>query len=156
MTAQQVSSLSDKAIKVVASRTVPEGISALLNLDPAAGLEQNSEAMASALEGVQTIEVTHAVRSTSVNGLKIHNGDMIALVNGKITRAGKDAREVMDGALEGLKVDAFELLTIYAGAEVADTEAEEVVGHVREQFPKLEVQLQRGEQEHYPYILSLE
>jgi dihydroxyacetone kinase-like predicted kinase len=88
--------------------------------------------------------------------LKIHNGDMIAVVNGKITRVGKDAREVMDGALEGLKPDAYELLTIYAGAEVADTEAEEVVGHVREQFPKLEVQLQRGEQEHYPYILSLE
>jgi len=60
MTAQQVSSLSNKAIKVVASRTVPQGISALLNLDPGAGLEANSEAMASALKGVQTIEVTFA------------------------------------------------------------------------------------------------
>jgi DAK2 domain fusion protein YloV len=156
MTAQQVSSLSEKAIKVVASRTVPQGISALLNLDPGAGLEANSEAMSSALSGVQTIEVTKAVRSTTVNGLKIKNGDVIALVNGKITRAGKDAQEVMDSALEGIKTEAFELCTIYAGAGVNDEEAEIVVGHVREHFPKLEVQLQRGEQDHYPYILSLE
>ena len=156
MTAQQVSDLCDKPVKVVPSRTVPQGISALLNLDPAAGLEANSEAMSSALDGVQTIEVTKAVRSTSVNGLKIKNGDMIALVNGKITRAGKDAVEVMDGALEGLKPDGFELCTIYAGADVKEKEAEQVAGHVREQFPGLEVQLQRGEQDHYPYILSLE
>ena len=156
MTAQQVCSLSSKAIKVVASRTVPQGISALLNLDPGAGLEANSEAMASALDGVQTIEVTKAVRSTSVGGLKIKNGDMIALVNGKITRAGKDAQEVVDGALKGLKTDGFELCTIYAGAAVKDDEARDIVGHVRQHFPKLEVQLQRGEQDHYPYILSLE
>ena len=156
MTAQQVCSLSSKAIKVVASRTVPQGISALLNLDPGAGLEANSEAMASALDGVQTIEVTKAVRSTSVGGLKIKNGDMIALVNGKITRAGKNAQEVVDGALEGLKTDGFELCTIYAGAAVKDDEARDIVGHVRHHFPKLEVQLQRGEQDHYPYILSLE
>jgi DAK2 domain fusion protein YloV len=156
MTAQQVSSLCDKAVSVVPSRTVPQGISALLHLDPAAGLEDNSKAMASALAGVQTIEVTKAVRSTSVNGLKIKNGDMIALVNGKIARAGKDAVEVMDGALEGLKPDGFELLTIYAGADVEDDEAEGVAGHVRGLFPKLEVQVQRGEQAHYPYILSLE
>jgi len=156
MTAQQVCSLSSKAIKVVASRTVPQGISALLNLDPGAGLEANSEAMSSALDGVQTIEVTKAVRSTSVGGLKIKNGDMIALVNGKITRAGKDAQEVVDGALKGLKTDGFELCTIYAGAAVQDDEAKDIVGHVRQHFPKLEVQLQRGEQDHYPYILSLE
>jgi uncharacterized protein len=156
MTAQQVSSLCDKPVRVVPSRTVPQGISALLHLDPAAGLEDNSKAMALALAGVQTIEVTKAVRSTSVNGLKIKNGDMIALVNGKIARAGKDAVEVMDGALEGLKPDGFELLTIYAGAEVKDDEAEGVAGHVRGLFPKLEVQVQRGEQAHYPYILSLE
>jgi dihydroxyacetone kinase-like predicted kinase len=156
MTAQQVSSLSDKAIKVVASRTVPQGISALLNLDPGAGLEANSEAMSHALRGVQTIEVTKAVRTTSVGGLKIKNGDMIALVNGKIAGAGRDAQEVMDGALEALKPDLFELCTIYAGAEVREDEAEATVGHVREHFPKLEVQLQRGEQDHYPYILSLE
>jgi len=156
MTAQQVCSLSSKTIKVVASRTVPQGISALLNLDPGAGLEANIEAMSSALDGVQTIEVTKAVRSTSVGGLKIKNGDMIALVNGKITRAGKDAQEVVDGALKGLKTDGFELCTIYAGAAVKDDEAKDIVGHVRQHFPKLEVQLQRGEQDHYPYILSLE
>jgi DAK2 domain fusion protein YloV len=156
MTAQQVSSLSDKSVTVVPSRTVPQGISALLNLDPSADLRANSAAMSSALDGIQTIEVTKAVRSTSVNGLKIKNGDMIALVNGKITRAGKDAVEVMDSAIEGLQPDGYELCTIYAGVDVQDDEAERVAGHVRELFPGLEVQLQRGEQDHYPFILSLE
>jgi dihydroxyacetone kinase-like predicted kinase len=156
MTAQQVSSLSDKSVTVVPSRTVPQGISALLNLDPSADLRANSAAMSSALDGIQTIEVTKAVRSTSVNGLKIKNGDMIALVNGKITRAGKDTVEVMDSAIEGLQPDGYELCTIYAGVDVQDDEAERVAGHVRELFPGLEVQLQRGEQDHYPFILSLE
>jgi DAK2 domain fusion protein YloV len=156
MTAQQVSGLSDKSVTVVPSRTVPQGISALLNLDPAADLKSNSAAMSSALDGVQTIEVTKAVRSTSVNGLKIKNGDMIALVNGKITCAGKKAIEVVDCALRGLNPDGFELCTIYAGVDVEDDEAEKAAGHVRELFPKLEVQVQRGEQEHYPFILSLE
>jgi DAK2 domain fusion protein YloV len=156
MTAQQVSGLSDKSVTVVPSRTVPQGISALLNLDPSADLRANSAAMSSALDGIQTIEVTKAVRSTSVNGLKIKNGDMIALVNGKITRAGKDAVEVMDSAIEGLQPDGYELCTIYAGVDVQDDEAERVAGHVRELFPGLEVQLQRGEQDHYPFILSLE
>ncbi len=156
MTAQQVSGLSDKSVTVVPSRTVPQGISALLNLDPSADLKSNSAAMRSALDGVQTIEVTKAVRSTSVNGLKIKHGDMIALVNGKITRAGNDALEVLDGALTALKPDGFELCTIYVGADVKDDEAEGVAGQIRELFPKLEVQLQRGEQEHYPFIVSLE
>ena len=156
MTAQQVVGLCDKPVKVVPTRTVPQGISALLNLDPGAGLDANSEAMTAALEGIHTIEVTRAVRSTSVNGVKIKVGDTIGLVDGKIKHAGKDSVGVIDGALAGIGADTFELLTIYGGSEVSDGELEQVTAHVRQGFPTLTVEHQRGEQEHYPFILSLE
>jgi DAK2 domain fusion protein YloV len=156
MTAQQVSDLCDKRVKVVPTRTVPQGISALLNLDQDSGLEANVDAMGAALKGVQTIEVTRAVRSTSVNGLKIKHGDVIALINGKINGTGEDEVAVIDDAIDSLKPDGFELLTIYGGAGVSDDDVGGVADHIRERLPNLTVETQRGEQDHYPYILSLE
>jgi dihydroxyacetone kinase-like predicted kinase len=156
MTAQQVSDLSGKEVRVVSTRTVPEGISALLNLDPGSGLDDNVNAMAAALKGVQTIEVTRAVRSTSMNGVKIKDGDVIALVNGKIRQAGDDEVSVIDGALDSLEAGGYELLTIYGGAEVTEETVGDVAAHIRERLPNLTVETQRGEQDHYPYILSLE
>jgi DAK2 domain fusion protein YloV len=156
MTAQQVSDISDKPVRVVPSRTVPQGISALLNLDPGGGLEANADAMGAALKGIQTIEVTRAVRSTSMNGLKIKNGDIIAMVNGKLKGAGVDEMAVIDGAIDSLNPDDYELLTIYGGAGVSDEDVGGVAEHIRERLPNLTVETQRGEQDHYPYILSLE
>ena len=97
-----------------------------------------------------------AVRSTSVNGLKIKDGDVIALVNGKIQKAGSEHVEVIDGAMDALGTEGLELVTIYAGAEVTDDEVAAVARHLQERFPKLAFDQQRGEQDHYPYILSLE
>ncbi|MDQ6747173.1 MAG: DAK2 domain-containing protein, partial [Candidatus Dormibacteraeota bacterium] len=156
MTAQQVQGVTDKEVRVVPSRTVPQGIAALLNLDPGSDIDGTTNAMTESLEGVQTIEVTTAVRSTSVDGLKIKNGDAIALVNGKIKAAGKTSMEVIDGALEGLQAEGFELLTLYAGADVDEAGLIEATEHLRQRFPSLTVESQRGEQSHYPFILSLE
>jgi DAK2 domain fusion protein YloV len=156
MTAQQVQGVTDKEVRVVPSRTVPQGIAALLNLDPTGDIDGTTDAMTQSLDGVQTIEVTTAVRSTSVDGLKIKNGDSIALVNGTIKAAGKSSIEVIDGALEGLKPEGYELLTLYAGEDVDEAALTAATDHLRERFPKLSVESQRGEQSHYPFILSLE
>jgi DAK2 domain fusion protein YloV len=156
LTAEQVTGLSEKAVSVVPSRTVPQGISALLSLDPQANLEENAKAMAGALSGVQTIEVTHAVRNSAANGLKIKTGDVIALVNGKITQAGGAPTDVIDRAIESLGPTDYELLTVYAGAEAGADELDTVAQHLRDRFQGLSVEVQRGEQAHYPYILSLE
>ena len=156
MTAQQVQGLCDKEVRVVPSRTVPQGISAMLTLDPGGDLESTTRAMTDSLDGVQTIEVTWAVRSTSVDGLKIKNGDAIAVVNGKIKAAGKSSQEVIDGALVEVKAEGYELLTIYAGEEVDEASLKLTIEHLRERFPGLTVEAQRGDQSHYPYILSLE
>ncbi|HEY8741037.1 MAG TPA: DAK2 domain-containing protein [Candidatus Dormibacteraeota bacterium] len=156
MTAQQVQGLCEKQVRVVPSRTVPEGIAALLNLDPEGDIDGTAEAMTQSLEGVQTIEVTKAVRSTSVDGLKIKNGDCIAVVNGKIRAAAKTPLEVIDGALREIKPDRFELLTVYAGVDVDEKALNDAIDHLRAGFPSLSVEAQRGEQSHYPFILSLE
>jgi DAK2 domain fusion protein YloV len=156
MSAQQVLELSRKAVAVVPTRTVPQGISALLSLDPGGDLHANAEAMSAATKNVQTIEVTRAVRSSSMNGLKIKRGDVIALVNGRITEAGEVDEEVIDRAIEGLQPDGFELLTLYGGAGVEADRLDAVADHLRGRFGHLAVEVQRGEQDHYPYILSLE
>ncbi|MEA2681743.1 MAG: fatty acid kinase [Chloroflexota bacterium] len=156
MTAQQVQGLCEKEVRVVPSRTVPQGIAALLNLDPEGDIDGTADAMTQSLDGVQTVEVTRAVRSTSVDGLKIKNGDYIAVVNGKIKAAGKAPMEVIEGALDGIKAGGFELLTVYAGVDVDEAELSRAADHLRERFPGLGIETQRGEQSHYPFILSLE
>jgi DAK2 domain fusion protein YloV len=156
LSAQQVPGLSDKEVTIVPTRTVPQGISALLTLNPSADLKENTDAMAQAAKSVQTVEVTTAVRSTSVNGVKVKTGDIIALVNGKITETGASPAEVIDAAVGSLHPDQHELLTLYSGEGVADPEVDAVTQHLRDQFPSLTVETQRGEQSHYPYILSLE
>jgi DAK2 domain fusion protein YloV len=156
MTAQQVQELCDKEVRVVPSKTVPEGIAALLNLDFSADIDGTIQSMTQSLDDVQTIEVTTAVRSTSVGGVKIKVGDSIAVVNGKIKAAGNSSLEVIDGALDEVQPDGYELLTVYAGAEVDEASLTEAAEHLRGRFPALTVETQRGEQSHYPFILSLE
>ena len=156
MTAQQVGSLCDKEVKVLATRTVPQGISALLNLDPAANLADNAAAMSAAMDRTSTIEVTTAVRTTAVDGLKIKTGDVIALVDGKITQAGTDPVDVIEAAVAALDATRYELLTVYGGADVTEEETRAAADRLGKRFPNLSVEAQRGEQSHYPYILSLE
>jgi len=156
LSAQQVPGLCDKEVSVVPTRTVPQGISALLTLNPEGGLKENTDAMVDAAKSVHTVEVTTAVRSTSVNGVKIKVGDIIALVNGKITNSGGSHEEVIQAAVQRLEPEKHELLTLYTGAGVVDAQIETVAGHLRDKFPGLAIETQRGEQSHYPYILSLE
>ena len=154
--AQQVLGLSQKHVAVVPTSSIPQGISAILTLDPGARLEDNTEAMEAARQGVDTIEVTKAVRSTSVNGMKIKTGDIIGVTNGKITARGEHPVDVIRDAIKGLNGKGHELLTLYAGEGVSDDEASNVAGELGREFGSLTVEVQRGEQEHYPFIVSLE
>jgi uncharacterized protein len=105
---------------------------------------------------VQTIEVTHAVRDSRSNGLRVKKGDVIALINDKLKHAGADYGSVVRAALDGIKAADYELVTIYRGLQATDVEAEKLSEAIRGRFPGLEVELQAGGQEHYPFILSVE
>jgi fatty acid kinase len=156
LTAQQVDALAGEVtVRVVPTRTLPQGITALLALDPGASLDSNCARMEEAVAGVTTVEVTRAVRDSTADGQAIHAGDVIAVVDDRIAQVGRDHLEVVEAVLDGVGHEP-ELITVYRGAGVEAVEAEALVTALRGHHPDVEFQVHDGGQEHYPYILSLE
>jgi DAK2 domain fusion protein YloV len=156
LTAEQVDTLAEGCdVRVVPTRNLPQGISALLAFDPGAGVDDNAEKMLAAIATVRAVEVTHAVRDTSVNGHDIKVGDVIAVVDDAITQVGSDYLGVIEAVL-GAETTMPELVTVYRGDEVDAREAEVLVGTLRAAHEGTEFELHAGGQEHYPYVLSLE
>jgi dihydroxyacetone kinase-like predicted kinase len=158
LAAQQAASLSSKHVRVVPSRTVPQGIAALLKLSPdgEGDPEAVSADMAAALSSVETGEVTTASRTVEINGVAVHEGDIIGLHNGVLAAGGHDVTEVVVRLLEIMSARERELITLYSGGEVSAEAAERVAGAVREAYPQASVETHSGGQPHYHYILSVE
>jgi DAK2 domain fusion protein YloV len=156
LAARQVPGLTAKQVHVVATENVPQGIAALVAFNPERSAAENVQLMREAGAHVQAIEVTHAVRDTRSNGLRVKKGDVIALINDKLKHAGGDYGSVVQDALAGIGAGEYELVTIYRGQQATDSEAERLGEAIRGSFPGLEVELQAGGQEHYPFILSVE
>jgi DAK2 domain fusion protein YloV len=156
LTAEQIDPLAEGCeVRVVPTRNLPQGISALLAFDPEASIDDNSERMVAAIASVRAVEVTHAVRDTNVNGHDIKLGDVIAVVDDQITQVGNDYLEVIDAVLSA-QTAAPELVTVYRGEDVSAADAEALVGALRSTHQGIEFELHAGGQEHYPYVLSLE
>ncbi len=156
LTAQQVQSLTDKKVEVIPAKTIPQGIAALLALDYEADMETNTRIMASAVSRIRTIEITNAVRATQLNGLKIRRKQVIGLLDGELLAAGEDVAEVIGKILDKVDIRKSEIVTIYYGSEVPESEAERVAAGIRERLPNLQVEVIRGGQPHYTYIVSIE
>jgi DAK2 domain fusion protein YloV len=156
LAAQQVPDLTKKRVHLLPTRTVPQGIAAVVAFNGARPPAENVEAMGAASEGVQTIEVTHAVRDSSANGMKVKKGDVIALVNDRLSHSGAEYGAVVADALRGLGPDKYELVTVYRGKGAEPGELEELTEALGRDFPNLEVEVQDGGQQHYPFILSVE
>jgi DAK2 domain fusion protein YloV len=156
LAAGQVGELTDKTVHVLDTHTVPQGVAAVVAFHAERSAADNLAAMREAAEHVQTIEVTHAVRDSRSNGLKVKKGDVIALINDRLEHAGADYRTVVGAALDGISADGYELVTIYRGQQATDSEAERLTESIHDRFPSLEVEIQAGGQEHYPFVLSVE
>ena len=156
LAAAEVVKLTRKRVKVLKTRSVPEGIAAVVAFSPDRDLEENVRAMEQAISHVHTIEVTRAVRDTRSDGLIVKKGDVIALLDSKLTCAGKDYAEVVSDALSGAGAERYGLVTLYTGEEATEEDTRRVAAGVSSRFPDLEVELQPGGQMHYPFILSLE
>lgn len=156
LAASQVNDLTGKAVHVVATATVPQGIAAAIAFSPERGAEDNEAAMREAADHVQTIEITRAVRDTRHNGKEVRKGDVLSLVNDEIAETGDDFSSVIQASIEGLNLDDYELITIYQGAEVEEKDAEALREALSQRYPDVEVELLAGGQEHYPYILSVD
>jgi len=156
LTAKQVQSLTEKKVEIVPTQTIPQGVAALLTFDYEADFETNAQLMKEALSKVKTIEITHAVRAAQVNGLKIRKKQSIGLLDGELLTAGNNPSDVLLKILTKLDPKKMEIITIYYGADTKQTEAEQVSASIRERYPKLQVEVVRGGQPHYNYIVSIE
>jgi DAK2 domain fusion protein YloV len=154
--AKQILGLTQKKVHVVETHSVPQGIAAVVAFRPEKPGRENVQAMKAEAERVQTIEVTHAVRDTRSNGLRVKKGDVIGLINDKLEFAGSDYPEVIKKALGKLGPDAYELVTVYRGQQASDAELANLESEIRANYPRLEVEVQQGDQQHYPFILSVE
>ena len=154
--AKQVVGLTKKKVHVVETHTMPQGVSAVVAFRPEQPGEANVRAMRAEAERVQTIEVTHAVRDTRSNGLRVKKGDVIGLINDKLEFAGNDYADVVKKALGKLGPNEYELVTVYRGEQASDDEMARLESEIRSHYPSLEVEVQQGGQHHYPFILSVE
>jgi hypothetical protein len=154
--AKQVIGLTKKQVHVVETHSVPQGVSAVVAFRPERPAAENLRAMQAEAERVQTIEVTHAVRDTRSNGVKVKKGDVIGLINDRLEFAGDDYSEVVKQALGRLGPDSYELVTVYRGEQASDAEMARLESEIRSHYPGLEVEVQEGGQLHYPFILSVE
>jgi DAK2 domain fusion protein YloV len=155
-TAKQVQSLTQKKVKVVPSRSIPQGVVALLAFDYEADFKANAEIMEKALASVRTIEITRSVRATQINGLKIRRKEPIGLLDGELIVVGDTDLEVVNQLFPRLFLEEAEVVTIYYGAETTAAEAEKISASITAQYPKLQVEIIRGGQPHYSYIISVE
>ncbi|HEY6874957.1 MAG TPA: DAK2 domain-containing protein [Candidatus Dormibacteraeota bacterium] len=156
LAAKEVPGLTEKKVELIETHNVPQGVAAVVAFSPDRGFEENLDAMRKEAERVQTIEVTHAVRDTRSNGLRVKKGDVIGLVNDRLEFTGSDYAEVVQKALGKLGPDGYELVTVYRGEDASDEELERLESAIRATYPALEVEVQQGGQLHYPFILSVE
>lgn len=157
MAAQQARDLTeDKNIIVIPSRTVPQGITALVNFMPDLGPEENTRTMTEEMGNVRTAQITYAVRTTNIDGIDIEEGDIMALGDHGILAVGKSVDGVALEAMKEMLDDESELVTIYYGADVSEHEAKVLEEQAQEQYPDKEIELQYGGQPIYYYRISAE
>lgn len=155
MSANQVSAVTQKSVKVVPTRTIPEGIAALLSITPGMTPEDAFRAMMDAYEGIKTGEVTYAVRATTINGIEIGQGNTIGLFGDDIT-VGDTIPETVTGMLEKMISPESDICSIYYGDAISINEAETLVKELQFSFPKIDFELHYGGQPIYYYIISVE
>jgi DAK2 domain fusion protein YloV len=156
MTAQQTVGLTAKKVAVVPTRSVPQGIAAMLALAPDGDFEATVQAMTEAVHSVRSGEITVATRSVEIDGVAVREGQAIGLLDGKLCCSGETVERVTLDLLAKAVAEGSELITLYSGSELPPARANRLVDQIREAHPSLEVELVEGGQPHYQLIVSVE
>ena len=157
LAAEQAKSLSeDTKVYVVPSKTVPQGITALINFVPDLTAEENMTQMTEEMSRVKTGQITYAVRNTSIDGMEITEGDIMGIGDSGMLAVGKDIEDTAMESLRKMVDDESELVTIYYGVDVKEADAEEFCEKARKEFPSCEFECQNGGQPIYYYMISVE
>lgn len=154
--AEQAAEIASKQAYVIPAQTVPQGIAAILALDPDSPLEANVASMNEAMRLIRTLELTIATRSVEIDGVEVREGQVIGLLDGKLVVAGEELTDTFTGLLSHAGIEKAELVTIYFGIDLTPQAAMAVADRVRDAYPELEVELVDGGQPHYQLIASLE
>jgi uncharacterized protein len=156
MTAEQAATVVSQKVIVIPSKTVPQGMAALLAFNPSLSEEQNQKAMTAALARVKTGQVTFAIRDTTIDGVEIEKDDYMGLADNKIIVAEKDKLSVTKQLLDALIDEESEIVTIIYGEDAAEEEVEAIVSYIEGAYPDVEVEVHAGKQPLYPFIFSVE
>ena len=157
LAANQAKSLvENKEIIVIPTKTVPQGITAIINFMPDADAKTNEEAMLEEIKNVKTGQMTYAVRDTHIDDKEIHEGDIMGIGDSGILAVGKDLEETTKELIANLVDEDSELISIYYGEEVSEEEAEKFAGEIEELYPDVDVDIQFGGQPIYYYVLAVE
>ena len=156
MAANQAKDVTVKQVAVVPSRTVPQGLSAMLSLNPDGDLDSVAEKMIKALEHVRTGEITTATRSVEIDGVKVESGQVIALLDGKLVASAGSVEEGCLAFLEKANAAEHELITLFYGQDTTHAEANRIADTIRSKFAGQEVEVQEGGQPHYQFIIAVE
>ena len=156
MAANQAKDVTVKNVQVVPSRSIPQGLSAMLALNPDGDVEAVAEKMNKSLALVKAGEITIATRSVEIDGVNVEQGQVIALLDGKLVCSAKSVEESCLCMLGKAKADEHELITLFYGEDLSATEANRIADKVREAYPGQEIEVQDGGQPHYQFIISVE
>lgn len=156
LAAEAARELSPKTVRVVPTVTIPQGLAAMLSLEPDGDLDDVVEEMEAAAADVVTGQITRATRSVTLDGVAVNEGEFIGLVDGRLCVSGEDLTAVLEQVLADLALDEREILTLYYGRDVAPAEADKTADHIRRLYSDIEVEVVPGGQAHYFYILGAE
>lgn len=157
LSAEQSKALSSKKIKVIPSKTIPQGISALMHFDPILReLEDNALQMEQALSEIKTGQVTYAIRESTVNGIKIKEGSIIGLEENEVKVVGDNPKEAVISLIKEMFEEDDEIITLYYGKDITEEEAKNTVNRLLEIYPDCQIEYYKGGQPLYYYFLSIE
>ena len=156
MAAEQVDALTPKKVVVIPSKTVPQGVTAMLNFNPDGTEEENTEAMTESLATVDTMQITYAARNSDFDGYDIHEGDYLALYGSQLFGTSQDIKVLLKSLAQKVRDDGKEYITIYYGADVKEKHAQKTADLFAEICPDADVNLLFGGQPVYYYMISAE
>ncbi|HEY9077397.1 MAG TPA: DAK2 domain-containing protein [Anaerolineaceae bacterium] len=156
LAAQTASAVSVKKVAVIPSRSVPQGLSAILRFDPEGDFDAVVNEMTSAVNDVVTGEITTATRTVELNGVQAHQGEIIALLNGTLITSTTNLDEACFNLLSQAKVEDYERITFFYGDNIEKSEVDRIIEAVTEKYPEHEVEVHEGGQSHYHFIIAIE
>ncbi|RJP47701.1 MAG: DAK2 domain-containing protein [Anaerolineaceae bacterium] len=156
LAANQAKEVTVKQVAVVPSKTIPQGLSAMLAHNPDGEVDAVAEKMSKSLASVRTGEITVATRTVEIDGVNVEAGQVIALLDGKLVLSSSTIQNAVMGFLEKAEAEKHELITFYYGEDLNRNEANRIADVVREKYSTQEIEVQDGGQPHYPFLISVE